>query len=102
MITTNEAFSVLSGWQENNIDIEVVEIGGIESVMSRARCIIVGVDRRAETITVLYETPRDGAGQHCFDLRETLFHFEANHASPGKTTLLADYPSHKKIFFMER
>jgi hypothetical protein len=102
MITTNEAFSILVGWQDNSTDLDVAEFGGVESKMPRAHCIIVGVNRKAETVTVLYEAPSEPTGEHCFDLREAVFFFEANAANHPKTTLIVDFPSHMKIFFVER
>jgi hypothetical protein len=101
VITTNEAFSILSGWQENSTDLEVVEFGGLESKFTRAHCVIVGVDRRAETVSVVYEPAPGRTEDHCFDLREAVFFFEPNAASHPKTALLVDFPSHMRIFFVE-
>lgn len=101
MITTNEAFSVLKGWQENSTDLEVVEFGGLESKFSRAHCVIVSVDRRAETASVVYEPAPGCTEDHCFNLREAVFFFEPNAANHTKTALVVDFPSHMKIFFVE-
>jgi hypothetical protein len=30
VITTKEAFSIMSGWHENNLDLDIVEFGGLQ------------------------------------------------------------------------
>lgn len=100
VITTNEAFLILSGWNDNNTALQVLEFGGIEPRLTKESCIIVNVDRKAETVTVLYETPTSSEA-HCFDLREAEFHFAPNSAHPSHTVLVTDYPSGMKIMFVE-
>jgi hypothetical protein len=53
-------------------------------------------------VTVLYESSAENTGVHCFDLREAVFFFEPNAANHPKTALVVDFPSHMKIFFVER